>query len=74
MGTLIRMLCVHCVARGVTQSDEGTRWPRFIQIQGAGSMAKDNNTATNIGFEDRLWRAADALCSNIDAAGYKPAS
>jgi type I restriction enzyme M protein len=30
-------------------------------------MAKDNNTAAPIGFESDLWRAADALRSNMDA-------
>ena len=33
-------------------------------------MAKDNNGA-NLGFESELWRAADALRSNMDAAEYK---
>ena len=32
---------------------------------------KGNNTAATIGFEDQLWRAADALRSNMDAAEYK---
>ncbi len=26
---------------------------------------------TNIGFEEKLWQAADKLCSNMDAAEYK---
>jgi type I restriction enzyme M protein len=33
-------------------------------------MAKENNSA-NLGFEADLWRAADALRSNMDAAEYK---
>ena len=33
-------------------------------------MAKENNGA-NLGFEAELWRAADALRSNMDAAEYK---
>ena len=33
-------------------------------------MAKTNNGA-NLGFESQLWRAADALRSNMDAAEYK---
>lgn len=33
-------------------------------------MAKENNGA-NLGFESELWRAADALRSNMDAAEYK---
>jgi len=34
-------------------------------------MAKDNDSAATIGFEKELWRAADALRSNMDAAEYK---
>ncbi|KAF0184495.1 MAG: type I restriction enzyme M protein [Nitrospirae bacterium] len=34
-------------------------------------MAKDNNNSANLGFESELWRAADALRSNMDAAEYK---
>lgn len=34
-------------------------------------MAKDNNNGVNLGFESELWRAADALRSNMDAAEYK---
>jgi len=34
-------------------------------------MAKANNSAATIGFENELWRAADALRSNMDAAEYK---
>jgi type I restriction enzyme M protein len=34
-------------------------------------MAKDNGSGANIGFESELWRAADALRSNMDAAEYK---
>jgi type I restriction enzyme M protein len=30
-----------------------------------------NNTGANLGFERELWRAADALRSNMDAAEYK---
>ncbi len=32
---------------------------------------KDNSTTGPIGFENELWRAADALRSNMDAAEYK---
>jgi type I restriction enzyme M protein len=32
---------------------------------------KDNSTAATIGFESELWRAADTLRSNMDAAEYK---
>jgi type I restriction enzyme M protein len=35
------------------------------------SMAKENNHGANLGFENDLWRAADALRSNMDAAEYK---
>jgi type I restriction-modification system DNA methylase subunit len=34
-------------------------------------MPKQNNTSAPIGFESELWRAADALRSNMDAAEYK---
>ena len=34
-------------------------------------MTKNNDSAATIGFEDQLWRAADALRSNMDAAEYK---
>lgn len=34
-------------------------------------MAKDTNNSANLGFESELWRAADALRSNMDAAEYK---
>jgi type I restriction enzyme M protein len=34
-------------------------------------MTKNNNSAATIGFENELWRAADALRSNMDAAEYK---
>ncbi|MBW2109697.1 MAG: SAM-dependent DNA methyltransferase [Deltaproteobacteria bacterium] len=29
------------------------------------------NTGANLGFEDKLWAAADKLCGNMDAAEYK---
>jgi type I restriction enzyme M protein len=32
---------------------------------------KTNNTAANLGFEAKLWAAADALRNNMDAAEYK---
>ena len=34
------------------------------------STAKNGNTA-NLGFEAKLWAAADALRNNMDAAEYK---
>jgi type I restriction enzyme M protein len=34
-------------------------------------MPKDNAAATISGFESDLWRAADALRSNMDAAESK---
>ena len=32
---------------------------------------KNGNSSANLGFEDKLWKAADALRSNMDAAEYK---
>ncbi|MBU0639852.1 MAG: type I restriction-modification system subunit M [Planctomycetes bacterium] len=34
-------------------------------------MANHTNNGANLGFESELWRAADALRSNMDAAEYK---
>ena len=34
-------------------------------------MATQSGTATNSGFESKLWAAADALRNNMDAAEYK---
>ncbi len=34
-------------------------------------MAKDTNNGANLGFESEIWRAADALRSNMDTAEYK---
>jgi type I restriction enzyme M protein len=34
-------------------------------------MGNDTNNSANLGFENDLWRAADALRSNMDAAEYK---
>jgi type I restriction enzyme M protein len=33
--------------------------------------ARNNDTTTNLGFEAKLWAAADALRNNMDAAEYK---
>jgi len=37
----------------------------------ARGKSKKNNNGANLGFEAELWRAADALRSNMDAAEYK---
>src|SRR3989442_13676832 len=37
----------------------------------ANSKAKKNDPAANLGFEAKLWQAADALRNNMDAAEYK---
>ena len=34
-------------------------------------MTKPNGTAANLGFEDKLWNAADKLRGHMDAAEYK---
>jgi type I restriction enzyme M protein len=36
-----------------------------------GRAGKNDGTAANLGFENRLWQAADALRNNMDAAEYK---
>jgi type I restriction enzyme M protein len=36
-----------------------------------GKTAKANNSSANLGFEAKLWLAADKLRSNMDAAEYK---
>ena len=33
--------------------------------------AKTNDTSANLGFEAKLWLAADKLRNNLDAAEYK---
>ena len=35
--------------------------------------SKKTDTGTNLGFEAKLWRAADALRKNMDSAEYKHA-
>jgi type I restriction enzyme M protein len=35
------------------------------------SGKKPNNSSANVGFEAKLWLAADKLRSNMDAAEYK---
>ena len=37
----------------------------------ARSRRSSNNNSANIGFEQKLWLAADKLRSNMDAAEYK---
>ncbi len=37
----------------------------------AKARAKKNDSAANLGFEAKLWAAADALRNNMDAAEYK---
>jgi type I restriction-modification system DNA methylase subunit len=34
-------------------------------------MATNKSTSANLGFEQKLWQAADKLRSNMDAAEYK---
>lgn len=35
------------------------------------SASPSNDSATNLGFEIKLWLTADKLRNNMDAAGYK---
>src|SRR5258706_2548428 len=35
------------------------------------TRTNNNDTAANLGFEAKLWQAADALRNNMDAAEYK---
>ena len=37
----------------------------------AKKKARTNDTGANLGFEAKLWAAADALRNNMDAAEYK---
>ena len=37
----------------------------------AKTTARKNDTTANLGFEAKLWAAADALRNNMDAAEYK---
>jgi type I restriction enzyme M protein len=37
----------------------------------ARTTARKNATTASLGFEARLWAAADALRNNMDAAEYK---
>ncbi len=39
--------------------------------QGRGARQSKNETAANLGFEVKLWQAADALRGSMDAAEYK---
>jgi hypothetical protein len=41
------------------------------QMARARSTRSSNNNSANIGFEQKLWLAADKLRSNMDAAEYK---
>lgn len=34
-------------------------------------MTENNDSAATIAFDDRLWRAAEALRSNLNAEEYK---
>jgi type I restriction enzyme M protein len=36
-----------------------------------GSSSSDKSSSANLGFEAKLWLAADKLRNNIDAAEYK---
>ena len=38
----------------------------------ARARSSSNNSTANLGFEAKLWLAADKLRSNMDAAEYEP--
>jgi len=41
------------------------------RVRGAGPKIRSNGTTAPLGFEAKLWAAADALRNNMDAAEYK---
>jgi hypothetical protein len=49
----------------------GRRSRRGDQVPSAGPVRKGSGNGANLGFEATLWRAADKLRNNMDAAEYK---
>jgi type I restriction enzyme M protein len=47
-----------------------TRTPRSADSENS-SQAKKGGNGANLGFEEKLWQAADKLRGNMDAADYK---
>ena len=43
----------------------------FGWVSRGGIMQKNNSNENNLGFENKLWLAADKLRNNMDAAEYK---
>src|SRR5213593_3770763 len=60
------------VGAEVYKNLEPTPWdhPKISLIMPK-SKSKKNDTGANLGFEAKLWQAADALRNNMDAAEYK---
>ena len=58
------------LATDTTQTAKATQTSRTIPRTRPGSTKTRNNGAT-LGFEAKLWQAADKLRSNMDAAEYK---
>jgi type I restriction enzyme M protein len=51
--------------------DAGAAEPAKQQQRGKGKKPQGKDSAANVGFEAKLWQAADKLRSNMDAAEYK---
>ena len=58
--------------RGETgKAQDGLEPGAETRASSAGAKAKSNGTTPPLGFEAKLWAAADALRNNMDAAEYK---
>jgi hypothetical protein len=55
-------------------SPGGFIYPVYHSLEKSQVANSNNHTTAPIGFESELWRAADALRSNMDAAEYKHAA
>ena len=61
--------------RQVQRGDHGADWANCVSVEeqrSKGYMAKQaNNTGAHLGFEARLWAAADKLRGNMEPSDYK---